>query len=923
MICLLRKNRKSRLLAITAALCWLGTLPYQVTAAVAEKTALPHKPDLAKSAIRTIRQPAVKPIAFSLSSATNVSHVVVKFSEYIQVRLSSGKLISPGRPLVRGLKNALERYQGYGQGPSLRRLFVSKNEETYSRRREINQTVTKTQLADLNNYYLLNITDPVEARNLVNELNGYSQVEIAYVAPVPEVAGDISPPTPDYSTSQSYLRVAPGGIDADFAHTQPGGDGAGVRIIDIEIGWHETHEDLDAAASAFVLLDNSTIDANHGTAVIGALIGGDNGYGVTGVSPGAEIGMISVSTRTTAEAILLAGDYLSAGDIVLIELHAPGPHFDFQSQENQAGYVCMEYFQAEFDAIQYLWAQGIIVVEAAGNGGEDYDDIAIYGQVFDTTYRNSHAIIVGAGAPPSGFFGVDRSRLSFSCYGERVNLQGYGQEVVTTGYGDLFNPGGDVNQRYTATFSGTSSASPIVAGSVASVQGAFLATYSIAVAGDVIRDLLVSTGSVQAGDLSTHIGPRPDLSAALTALSAPPSLYTEPTYLDTTLAQGESANFSLWLFNRATSTTLDFSVIGQDALARQATPDWLQVAPGSGSIAPLDSVELTVTLDATALDDQVGAHKGLIDVSWGPSGGALDSTTVAPVFVTVPCGDTTYYALSSDSASGPEFVWEDLSLSGTKIPSGNYYNTGSAALDDGTAGPFTLPFDFPFFGQTYRKVWVGVNGAISFSDTAVNVNGYFASQTIPGAAIDGLASAFWNDLTIDPDGGGNGDIYFASLPGIRWGVQWNHVGNFNSAEDTLVSFQIILQNNGDIIMRYLNVGETNLAGAALIGLQDFDCSYTPYLDQGAPLSLVVTDSSAVRFSYTPLVLEQAGDANRSGSINIADAIFLINMIFNSGPELELYAAGDANCSDVVNIADAIFLINMIFNNGPESCFFEI
>ena len=69
----------------------------------------------------------------------------------------------------------------------------------------------------------------------------------------------------------------------------------------------------------------------------------------------------------------------------------------------------------------------------------------------------------------------DRSRLSFSTYGSRVDVQGWGHNVTTTGYGGLFTGGGDPNQYYTATFNGTSSASPIVAGAAAALQGIQLA----------------------------------------------------------------------------------------------------------------------------------------------------------------------------------------------------------------------------------------------------------------------------------------------------------------------------------------------------------------------------------------------------------------------------------------------------------------
>jgi hypothetical protein len=63
-----------------------------------------------------------------------------------------------------------------------------------------------------------------------------------------------------------------------------------------------------------------------------------------------------------------------------------------------------------------------------------------------------------------------------------------------------------------------------------------------------------------------------------------------------------------------------------------------------------------------------------------------------------------------------------------------------------------------------------------------------------------------------------------------------------------------------------------------------------------------------------------GDANGDQTVNIGDAVFIINYVFKGGPAPEPVAAGDANCDDDCNIGDAVFLINFVFKGGPEpSC----
>jgi hypothetical protein len=198
---------------------------------------------------------------------------------------------------------------------------------------------------------------------------------------------------------------------------------------------------------------------------------------------------------------------MEPGDVLLIEAQTFGPRVDF---------VPPEWDQAEFDAISIATAAGIIVVETAGNGGEDLDD-PVFNGAFDRAVRDSGALIVGAGAdlyyPPDQ---PDLSRLDFSTYGTRVDLQGWGDDVVTTGYGDAFDGGGDPDQYYTDLFSGTSSAAPMVASAAAILQGVQMACGGDPLSPATVRDILVETGTPQvAGPFPGNIGPRPDLRAAL------------------------------------------------------------------------------------------------------------------------------------------------------------------------------------------------------------------------------------------------------------------------------------------------------------------------------------------------------------------------------------------------------------------------
>ena len=488
--------------------------------------------------------------------------------------------------------------------------------------------------ASVNDPTLFYHVDAPDARldELAERLRSSEAVVAAYVKPAgePPTAGtlvaepaslDAPPATASFVGRQGYLDPAPGGINARFAWTVVGGGGAGVNIIDLEWGWRFDHEDLGASQGGLISGTQSTDlrSINHGTAVIGEISGDRNAVGVTGICPDAFIRAVAFS-QPTASAIRIAADALRPGDIMLLEIHRPGPRHNFASRDDQFGYVAIEWWEDDFLAIQYATSRGVIVVEAAGNGRENLDD-PIYDRRpagFPTTWTNPYrrsnrdcrAILVGAGAPPPGThgrnWGADRSRLDFSNYGASVDAQGWGREVTTTGYGDL-QGGGDQRLWYTDTFSGTSSASPIVVGALGCAQGVLRARGRTPLTPLQARAWLRATGSPQQdgpnGPATQRIGNRPDLGRLIPEVVPSTPLFT-----------GVSRN----------ADKLDVFIVGTDrgiytaAWQRGDTAwrGWWRIA--GGIAAPFTSIH-AVSRSTDKLDVFcVGTDRGIYTAAWQP-----------------------------------------------------------------------------------------------------------------------------------------------------------------------------------------------------------------------------------------------------------------------------------------------------------------
>lgn len=299
---------------------------------------------------------------------------------------------------------------------------------------------------------------------------------------------DIPPTTTDFILSQSYLEPDPG-VDANYAWAN-GSDGSNVTVRDVEYGLNVNHEEFVGRNAK--IADGMTISSSatfsfttHGTATAGIVYSDDGGYGTKGIAYNANRFILYPEWQEgqswdRVQAVTNAVNDAAIGDVIIYEMQITGANGNF---------AMAEYDPLVWDLTLSATNKGAVVVAAAGNGGENldssgYDDYHARG--------DSGAIIVGASLP-----NTDHPSASFSTYGTRVNINAWGASVFTTGYGAI-SFDNDVNQYYTDSFGGTSSATAISGGCVANLQSFYYTlTGGSYMTSQEMRNLLEETGTNQ------------------------------------------------------------------------------------------------------------------------------------------------------------------------------------------------------------------------------------------------------------------------------------------------------------------------------------------------------------------------------------------------------------------------------------------
>jgi hypothetical protein len=427
-----------------------------------------------------------------------------------------------GREKLPGLASLLKKHSEVVTQPVVRSV------DPYQLRAlEKNAELTKfPPIHSLTSYWRLDcrkLKTPIE--ELLKNIQGLSEVDHAYLE---RVALDpmVDATDDDYAGDQDYLDAAPVGIGARWAWTQANGEGAGVGFVDLEEDWNLHHEDLAAKGPTLSYGDNRYVvdgfSGDHGTAVLGTVVGIDNAVGIVGIAPA--VSSVRVVSRYEASDDSAESDVNVASAIAhAVSIMAPG---DVLLLEVQRDFLPTETDEVDFHAIRLASSKNIIVVEAAGNGNANLDawtnDTGLH--LLDRANWSSDALDSGAIMVGSCKSALPHNRLvglgagTGSNYGSRLDCFAWGEDIVTTGYGHI-NPAAGDDQAYTDDFGGTSGAAAIIAGAALILQGMYQETPPRGgrISPTQMRALLSdpTTGTPQGAAVAGHIGIMPDLCAII------------------------------------------------------------------------------------------------------------------------------------------------------------------------------------------------------------------------------------------------------------------------------------------------------------------------------------------------------------------------------------------------------------------------
>jgi subtilisin family serine protease len=580
-------------------------------------------------------------------------------------------------------------------------------------------------------------------------------------------------------------------------------------------------------------------NAQHGTHTMGTMVGDDQAGNQIGVAPHARwiAAKGCEDFFCSTEALVASGQWLLAPT----DLNGQNPRPELRPNIINNSWSSGPGDPFYQDIVRAWVSAGIFPAFAAGNSGDFCGSVSS-----PSDYPESYSV---------GAYDINNFIAFFS---------GRGPSVGGLVKPDIAGPGVDVRSSIPGNgydfFSGTSMATPHLAGTVALIWSA-----APAVIGDLPSTIaLLSESAIDTPDLTCGGGDGDNNvfgEGRLDAFAAVDQAPRGPTGVLTGVVsnkQGrpltgarihfENADTSRDTYTDGTGfyrTILSIGTYSVTASAfgyRPRTADHVAIVEGETTVKAFSLAALpthavsgtvtntstqpiagaTVTIEGTPLPpattDAAGFYsfasvpEGTYDVTTSP-GGCFSTETVSLVvdgdevrdFAVAPRTDRFGYHCDNVAF---EFIdgADELPLSGI-----------------GLAATVPLPFAFPLYGQQYSSLEVAGNGYVQFG--APLFGSVFGNASIPDANLPNAAIyPFWDDLNVD-FGSSVLTSVVGSAPDRQFVIEWRDVSFLNDSS-LRVRFEVVLHEDGRILMQYASADPDPMqkGNSATIGIENEDGS---------------------------------------------------------------------------------------------------
>ncbi|MEA3475141.1 MAG: choice-of-anchor J domain-containing protein [Candidatus Cloacimonadota bacterium] len=179
-------------------------------------------------------------------------------------------------------------------------------------------------------------------------------------------------------------------------------------------------------------------------------------------------------------------------------------------------------------------------------------------------------------------------------------------------------------------------------------------------------------------------------------------------------------------------------------------------------------------------------------------------------------GTPLYYfanSLATGAPSHPSYSWIDISTTGTDV-------IGTVDGDSKVGGPYSIGFDFNFFGTNYNQFWIAADGYICFSSIT---SSEMTNRHIPNTlGVGNIVALFWDDMNPGDTSVLDRHIYYGTYGG-NMVITYLHLPEYNYSPDAdgWITAQIILKPSGNVKLQYKEHGTSIDLNGATVGIENF------------------------------------------------------------------------------------------------------